>query len=643
MSMSLKSKIVLILSFVVGCWALADNLLQRSMVQRGFTALERSEGRADLERAVASIQREVDELESQARGWASWGATRRQIAGDPSEAGEAQLQPRVLAEAGLDLLYLCDAGGAVVWGRIEAPGGDEPIALRDLPAQRISPSSPLLRPRALPNEAGESEERGASGLLVTERGPLLVSAQPVRSPEGGQRQGTLVLGRFLDPALARRLGDRVHVSFETWPLQPELLPARERELFDRITASPIPVLDVVEERDVLHVYTTLPDLRRVPALLLRAEIGRGIVASGREVVRYGQLSTVGTGLLILFVLLQLLQRIVIAPVGRLTRHTVEIGRTDDTSRKLAMDRGDEIGLLSREFDRMMDKLAESRAQNVRTARAAGMSEIATGVLHNVGNVLNSVNVSANLASRRTEQLSVRDLETMVGVLKENGGDLASFFANDPRAAHLLPFLEEVTSTLGDQRGSIAEELASLRTGIEHIAELVRAQQSYAGTKGVFESASLQEQLDAAVKMCAQAYGARDDIEIVREYGEVPRVRVDKHKLMEILVNLVQNARQALLESDTEPKRIVLRTTLAPGGRARAEVCDNGPGIAPENLTRVFQHGFTTKKDGHGFGLHVSANAATEMSSTLRAQSDGIGKGATFVLEVPVQEEAALAA
>jgi len=151
-------------------------------------------------------------------------------------------------------------------------------------------------------------------------------------------------------------------------------------------------------------------------------------------------------------------------------------------------------------------------------------------------------------------------------------------------------------------------------------------------------------VDTAIKICEQALGDAGDVEIVREFTpDMPSVSVDKHKLMEILVNLIQNAKQALDESDQPHKRITLRVMPVGDDTARIEVEDNGMGIAPMNLENVFHHGFTTKRDGHGFGLHVSANAAKELHSSLNVRSDGPGQGATFHLDIPMDAEAPLQA
>jgi signal transduction histidine kinase len=157
---------------------------------------------------------------------------------------------------------------------------------------------------------------------------------------------------------------------------------------------------------------------------------------------------------------------------------------------------------------------------------------------------------------------------------------------------------------------------------------------------VREVLSVAQLVDSALAITERGVPGSKPIEVVREFAELEALPVDRHRIMEILVNLMQNARQALLESSTSPARITLRLGLIDGDKLRITVGDNGVGIPAENLARVFNHGFTTKPGGHGFGLHSSANAATEMKGRLTAQSDGPGRGATFVLELPVQVAAA---
>ena len=333
-------------------------------------------------------------------------------------------------------------------------------------------------------------------------------------------------------------------------------------------------------------------------------------------------------------LLLLLKRIVVRPLARLTEHAVAIGRSNDYSRQVAMDRGDELGSLSREFDRMLEKLARSRDELARASRLIGRSEIATGIVHGVGNVLNSVNVSARLASRSAEELPADDLTRLAAVLAEEGEDLSRFVASDPRGVHLVPLLEGLAETVADQRARIQDELDALRVGVGHIADLVQAQQGLAGSRNVRVPTRLPCQVDEALTLCRGAVPGGECIEIVREYEDLEPIPVDRQRLLEILVNLIQNARQSLDESAGPDKRIVLRVFSAGPRTVRVEVEDNGVGIPAENLSRIFNQGFTTRRGGHGLGLHISANAAAEMGAGLHAHSDGPGRGAVFRLDLP---------
>ncbi len=281
-----------------------------------------------------------------------------------------------------------------------------------------------------------------------------------------------------------------------------------------------------------------------------------------------------------------------------------------------------------ERDRLSRELAER-------SREAGKAEIATGVLHNVGNVLNSVNVSANLALDLLRGTKAAGIAKLAGLLHEHRDDLGGFFASDPKGRQVLPYLEALGHDLAQERAQITAELHALQASIDHVKQIVAMQQAYAKVAGVLESVAPCTLLEDALRLAASVL-ARGEVETVREFGAVPPVLVDRHKVLQILVNLINNARQAM-EPRASGRRLVLRLAAA-GGRVRIEVGDNGCGIPAENLARIFSHGFTTKKTGHGFGLHSCANAAKELGGALSVHSDGPGLGATFTLELPVPME-----
>jgi len=281
-------------------------------------------------------------------------------------------------------------------------------------------------------------------------------------------------------------------------------------------------------------------------------------------------------------------------------------------------------------------LAQAHKQLVEISRHAGMAEVATGVLHNVGNVLNSVNVSANLLSECARNSKASSLARVVGVLREHQANLGEFVTSHPQGKHLTTFLESLDRQLTAERTQVVKELDCLARNIEHIKDIVAMQQSYAVVGGVQEQVSVTDLVEDSLKMSVASLN-RHRVEIIRDYSDASVISVDKHKALQILVNLVSNAKQACVESGRPDAALTLRTGRF-GDRVRVSVADNGVGIAAENLTRIFNHGFTTRKTGHGFGLHSAALAARELSGSLTVSSEGPGRGATFTLDLPVQIE-----
>ncbi|MDM8348798.1 ATP-binding protein [Pseudomonas sp. sp1636] len=280
-----------------------------------------------------------------------------------------------------------------------------------------------------------------------------------------------------------------------------------------------------------------------------------------------------------------------------------------------------------------EQLEQLHKQLLEASRKAGMAEVATGVLHNVGNVLNSVNVSATLVADSISKSKVSGLLKAVALLQEHQLDLGTYLSSDPRGRLLPAYLSQLAEYLqADQEASV-KELEFLRQNIDHIKEIVAMQQSFASESGVEESVDVRELLEDSLRMNLSSL-SRHGVEVIREIDAVPPIMLDKHKVLQILVNLVSNARHACDDSERTDKRLTLRLTSA-DGRVRLSVTDNGAGIAAENLTRIFNHGFTTRKGGHGFGLHSGALAAKELGGSLLAQSDGVGLGATFTLELPL--------
>ncbi|MDB5579213.1 MAG: multi-sensor signal transduction histidine kinase [Bradyrhizobium sp.] len=279
------------------------------------------------------------------------------------------------------------------------------------------------------------------------------------------------------------------------------------------------------------------------------------------------------------------------------------------------------------------ELESVHTQLVDASRQAGKAEIATNVLHNVGNVLNSVNVSAILVSDSIANSKVSGLARTVALLEEHSHDLGDYLSNDPQGKLVLTYLAQISSQLQSDQDASLKELKSLGRNIEHIKEIVAMQQAYARAPQAQEVVNIRDLIEDALRVNLDS-AVHSDLSVIREFDEVPPVRLDKHKVLQILVNLVGNAKQSCAES-ARPDKCLTARVGGTDGLVRVTIIDNGVGIPAANLTKIFNHGFTTRKDGHGFGLHSAALAAKQMGGSLRAQSEGAGQGAIFTFDLPL--------
>ncbi|RPI61606.1 MAG: sensor histidine kinase, partial [Lysobacterales bacterium] len=327
--------------------------------------------------------------------------------------------------------------------------------------------------------------------------------------------------------------------------------------------------------------------------------------------------------------------------GRQEQQSRAIEAVNVTLTKEIAERKRAEGELSRYKDHLEDlvkertrELEKAQGRLVDLSRRAGMAEVASGVLHNVGNVMNSVNVGASVAREAVSALPVEGLTRAVALLEQNAGRIGEYLATDSAGRKLPSYLRTLGTTLAGEKRAILGNMDQLAEHLEHMKKIIAAQQSYAKVNGLTEVCTLEEIAETALAI-SEAALRNSNVEIVRSYEKLPPVLVDRHRIMQILVNLISNAKHALEETVRIDRKLTVAIARVDGG-VRIEVRDNGVGISAENMPNIFRHGFTTRKTGHGFGLHNCANAAQQMDGSLTAQSDGPGRGASFVLRMPVE-------
>jgi NO-binding membrane sensor protein with MHYT domain len=300
------------------------------------------------------------------------------------------------------------------------------------------------------------------------------------------------------------------------------------------------------------------------------------------------------------------------------------------------ERNEPVRVLGVSWDVTNDVLHEERqrelhAQLREASRAAGMAEVATGVLHNVGNVLNSLGVSVSVVRSQLRESRVRDVQRVASLLLEQGDEITKFLESDGRGKLALNFLAQLGEHLAAENGNLQTEAAAIADHVQHICTIVAAQQTHARRSGVTEPVDIAELMDSAI---AIHFAASVDVSIRRDYEPVPPITLDRHKLIQILGNLLTNACDALKERNGGARELTVGIHSRVPSELVVQVRDSGVGIEPAALQRIFEFGFTTKKHGHGFGLHASANLAKELGGELTVHSDGPGRGAEFALRLP---------
>ncbi|WP_309242964.1 trifunctional serine/threonine-protein kinase/ATP-binding protein/sensor histidine kinase [Hyalangium versicolor] len=281
------------------------------------------------------------------------------------------------------------------------------------------------------------------------------------------------------------------------------------------------------------------------------------------------------------------------------------------------------------------ELTQAQAQLVDTARMVGMAEVATNVLHDVGNVLTSIVVDTGLMRQTVASSRLGRMKQLASLLEEQREDLVYFLTKDPRGSHLVDYLSGLALELSHEQEALLRTLEDLNKNVNRVRAIVQMQQTYATSTLLTEECELTELLEDALRL-QQGVMRHAGVSVTREVSPMPRVKIDRYKVLQILLNLISNACHAMEGVPPDDRRLVVR--LEPKGEwARIQVVDNGIGISPDVRKRLFTQGFTTRKAGHGIGLHSSALAARLLGARLTLESEGQARGATATLELPVEQ------
>jgi len=615
---NIRSKVAALLVGIFAILGVAALLVAMYIVMPSFAQLERSDAHTAMRRIDYALGRALDRLQISATDWGNWADTYQYVEDHNRKFVQSNLTSIALRQLAVNVLLIIDRSGRIVHSSELDLEANRPLGL-DLTARAMLPAD-------FPWRANLKSERPIQGLLRTSGGVLLIAAAPILDGnEHGPSRGMVLLGRLLSGSVLRDLATQSQVQLIMAP-----------------TAEHAPREQLTEGDSDTRVYRTFDDIYGRPVMTLRVDVPRAITARGYAAVRYAGAYLLGAAALVLILLLATLNRMILTPLAAVTSHAVAVGEGRDLTTRLDLGGRDEIGVLARELDRMVARLAESRMQLVDQSFQAGAGELARGVLHNIGNAMTPVGVRlANLA----ERLRQAPADDAAAALAELGRE-----ADDPqRRADLEEFVRLACGELARIVSAAREDAAVMNRQAGAVQSMLSEQMRSARHEQVIEPVRLPELLAQSLEIVPDACRQRLTIEAHETLRSVGVVRVARTVLRLVLQNLIINAADAVRDAGKAQGMLRISAEIVPGAeraQLHLECRDDGVGIAPQNLERVFEKGFSTKsrETNQGIGLHWCANALAALGGRIWAASDGPGRGAAlhFTVPLPGSEAASLA-
>jgi sensor domain CHASE-containing protein len=607
--MNIRPKVTALVAVLFVILGVAEILVVKRILLPSFVELERADAHIAMRRIRNALDLTTDRLALSATDWGNWADTYRFVQ-DHNQAFVADNITKVaLKELDVNAMMVVDRDGNFVLASELDLKSEQPLDLDFVARKRL--------PADFPWRANLRDGLPAKGFVQTNRGILMMAAAPILDGNGqGPARGMVVMGRLLAAPEIARIGAQAQAQVSMVAQRSERVPEQ-----------------LVESDSVTHVYRSLDDVYGQPIMTLRVDVPRQITLRGYSAVTYASAYSLVAAVVVLILLVVILNRVVLTPLARVTRHAVAIGAGEDLTRRLNFNSKDEIGVLAHEFDGMVARVAESRRQVVDQSFQAGFAELAKGVLHNLGNAMTPIGVRLSRLRDRLRAAPTENAEQAVAELASDSPDAA-------RRTDLEEFVRMACSelALAVKAAEIDVAVMSRQTAIVQAA--LTEQLQAARNEHVIESVRLPELIAQSLEIVPESCRQRLMVATDDSLKRVGVVNVARTVLRLILQNLIINAADAVREAGKDKGVLHVAAEIvheANGEQLHLHCKDDGIGIAANNLERVFEKGFSTKSKvtNYGIGLHWCANAIGALGGRLWAASEGPGRGASMHLMVPL--------
>ncbi len=315
-----------------------------------------------------------------------------------------------------------------------------------------------------------------------------------------------------------------------------------------------------------------------------------------------------------------------------TRHLLEVNAQLEASKNEVQRLHSK---LEKKFDAKNSELEEAKKEVEKVDYISGIAEITSGTLHNVKNIINSINVGIELSKRFYSSDAVKALKKASTMLRDNINNIEDFIVHDTRGKKLLEYYLAIEELMDEELERNKGYLESLETNVDSINSIITTQQVYVSGKED-DAVFIHEIADDALQILATSVDALK-VTIDKRYDLTPKILVHKVKLVHVMVNIIKNAIEATI-GEPDGRREIYLSTFTRESFVRIEIRDTGKGATSDQVDQLFNSGFTTKDDGHGFGLSTSKRYLNEMNAEILAQSAGLGTGMKFTITFDLKQD-----
>jgi len=624
LDMRLSVKIMIVISCIFLVSVVLQHVITTRIILGGFIRLEETNIHTNLSRAIKTLEQDLAALESTGGDWAAWNETREFIKDRNKKYAENNLNFSTLKNINMDFILFFNNSGEIFHSFGINPGEE---------AETTPVSEELIR--LIRDERSLWTHRDAkdakTGMVLLSEKTAMITSWPISNNEmEGPVFGTLVMGRYFEDDELSSLDERTQLDVTL-----------QRADKNQAEGSFKKVLTALSQGDKIAIcrdpsgtiagYSFFQDITGKDFLIVGVTRPRDIYNQGQSTTGYFRWMQFLLAIFVLAALFFTLQYLVLKPVLRLKDYVFSVGRSGDLSMRLSLTRRDEIGALAVEFDRMLEQLSDARDRLMEQSYYSGVGEMASGILHNIRNLLTPmVGQTANIRDM-IKEIPVNNMEQAIAGLNSEG-------LEKEREKSLRKYLCLAISNLSKVNKDMDKGLMVISEQTAYIEEVLSRQDKFSRFKKALEPLNMNMIVEEGIKMMPTRLRDAVDIEVGPGFTGLPQVSAERVVLIQVVTNLLNNASESILRKGAKKGNIWINgiSETAGGGRkVHVSIRDNGEGIDTEDQKKIFNRGYSTKAPkSSGIGLHWCSNALSAMKAEIYVESDGPGHGSVFHIVIP---------